>query len=123
MTHMAFDALLERRLELTRNVLAHKSGEYSTTEDRLHNFKRAAQLRGEPPHDALLGMLVKHWVSIEDIANSFCGRVRKLRAPDHVIDEKIGDAINYLILLEAILKENSNGPTTANTFDMANPDA
>lgn len=48
-------------------------------------------------------MLVKHWVSIEDVV---IDERLSSAPPDHaMIDEKIGDAINYLILLEAVLKE------------------
>lgn len=108
MTMGEFDAILERRIGLMRSVLASKGEEYATDQDQLHNFKRAAQLRREPDAGApevLLGMLVKHWVSIEDLVHnwSFVG------AAVARIDEKIGDAINYLVLLEALLKEGRSG--------------
>lgn len=98
MTNSEFDALLVRRLALTKEVLASKAKEYAT-HDRLHNFKAAARLTGQTPQETLLGMLVKHWVSIMDLvaAGNGCHSV--------VVDDKIGDAINYLILLEAILSE------------------
>lgn len=105
-----FDALLERRIGLMRQVLASKGKEYASDQDWLHNFKRAAEIRGsaeeiqeDTPAGVLLGMLIKHWVSIEDLVLSHTlngGHAEPAR-----IDAKIGDAINYLILLEAVLKE------------------
>lgn len=102
MTHEAFVALLEERIGKMRATLAAKSAEYSSGSDKLHNFKEAARLKNESPEEALVGMLVKHWVSIMDIVNGI-----KWNKPVLIgqIDEKIGDAINYLVLLEALLKE------------------
>ena len=98
----AFLALLEQRIDKIRAVLASKAKEYATDADRLHNFKLAAQLTRETPPEALRGMLVKHWCSIMDIVDGV-----KYNRPLSLaqVDEKIGDAVNYLILLEAILKE------------------
>lgn len=95
-----FDLLLNHRLERIVSTLASKAGEYASNDDRLHNFKRAAELRDKDPKDVLLGMLVKHWVSIEDLVNTENQYLME------TVDEKIGDAINYLILLEAHLKEH-----------------
>lgn len=101
MTSEVFNVILDRRLALTRSILASKVKEYAT-DDRLYNFKRAAQLRKCSFEDALMGMLVKHWVSVEDLITA---KKNGIRSDDFRIDEKIGDAINYLILLEALLKE------------------
>jgi hypothetical protein len=93
-----FNAILEERIVKIRDVLASKSKEYATSGDRLHNFKEAARLEDTDPARALRGMLVKHWVSIMDLTRSYgLAHAR--------IDEGIGDAVNYLILLEAVLKE------------------
>lgn len=50
-----------------------------------------------------MGMLTKHLVSLSDM----CGKTESLGAtyPVAAWEEKIGDAINYLVLLEAIVKE------------------
>ena len=93
-----FEELLEYRLEEIRTVLGKKAKEYST-EDRLHNFKVAANISNCSQAKALWGMAMKHLVSVIDI-------VEAVRPYDtDTIDEKIGDMINYLILLEAVLKE------------------
>lgn len=112
MTAAEFDAILADRLRKTREVLASKAGEYATDADRLHNFKRAAKEFGDwnktsygvgtGEAAALLGMLRKHWTSIADLADQYdSGR----QVPPEFVDEKIGDAVNYLILLEALLRE------------------
>ena len=53
------------------------------------------------PEKALVGMWTKHIISILDIVD---GLDKKL-VPVEMIEEKIGDAVNYLILLEAMLKD------------------
>lgn len=102
MTAQEFDAILGRRLEKTRLVLSVKAGEYATGADRLHNFKRAAELTRTTQAKALLGMLAKHLVSVVDVVEA---HDTESLAPGAVIDEKIGDAVNYLVLLEAVLRE------------------
>ena len=101
-----FNILLTNRLAATEAVLGSKAGEYATDNDRLHNFKLAAELQRCTPEVALLGMLTKHLVSVVDMAQA---TNPALSYPHAYIDEKIGDSINYLILLEAILKEYANG--------------
>lgn len=94
-----FDNLIERRLEKIRFTLTKKAQEYATSNDRFHNFKVAAQIENTTPEKALKGMMVKHEVSVKDLIE---GRGDITAA---LIDEKIGDNINYLILLEGLLKE------------------
>jgi hypothetical protein len=95
MTPQEFDKLVERRVEFIKYVLKSKAGEYSSLDDRLHNFNRASDMLGTTKEKALVGMWTKHVVSILDIVDS--GATPK----QAMMDEKIGDAINYLILLEA----------------------
>lgn len=94
-----FNTLLEYRLAESKAVLASKAKEYAT-DDRLHNFKVAASVNNTTPAKALWGMASKHLVSVMDIINS-----KQPYSDDH-IDEKLGDLINYLILLEAVLKDS-----------------
>lgn len=111
-----FSKLLEYRIELMRSVLAAKSAEYSTQADKLHNFKRAGQMLQCTPEKALIGMWTKHIISILDIVDKievinqeaglvFNVKPEGLGITEAMIEEKLGDAINYLILLEALLKE------------------
>ena len=97
-----FDKLLENRIMLLRRILSFKSSEYSRNNDKLHNFKRAGQMLNVSPEKALIGMKVKHDISILDIVND----IDNDKLPSiELLQEKIGDSINYLILLEALIKE------------------
>ena len=102
MTNEAFQTILEGRIDAMRQTLASKAKEYAGPTDRLHNFKRAAQMLATSPADACCCFMVKHLVSISDmvIAEKAGGKLDPA-----LINEKIGDAVNYLVLLEAILKE------------------
>lgn len=99
MTNEQFEEILNKRLELIRNVLGTKAKEYAFGGDRLHNFKVASRAMEEPMSQALWGMAMKHLVSVIDLVE---GRLPNTQAN---CDEKIGDMINYLILLEAALEE------------------
>lgn len=105
-----FDLIVERRLQLIKEILLKKRAEYAPEGgDRLHNFQRAADTLGCTKERALVGMWMKHIVSILDIVDSLePGHIKE--APSvALVEEKIGDAINYLILLEAMLKDRILG--------------
>lgn len=99
MKHEDFVKILNRRIAKCVNILSGKAKEYASEEDRLHNFKRAAAMLDTTPEKALIGMFAKHMVSILDLVN------KPWEASEEMVDEKIGDAINYLILLEAVMAE------------------
>lgn len=98
-----FDELVEVQIAKICEVLKSKSKEYST-HDKLHNFKVAARLKGETPRQALMGMMVKHTVSIYDMGMS------NDQFTTAQWDEKITDHLNYLILLKAITVEERGDP-------------
>ena len=98
MTATEFERIFEEQVERSRIVLVNKASEYAT-EDRLHNFKVAAALEGKTPEQALAGMMAKHTVSVYDMAES--GQPY----PIELWQEKITDHINYLFLLNAIVRE------------------
>lgn len=105
MTPGDFDVILESRIDKVRMVLGFKAQEYARGNDRLHNFKRVARVKGCSVPEACLDGYYKHFVSLLDMVDDY------KNGKDHPVqlwDEKFGDAINYLILLEAIIKENIN---------------
>lgn len=73
-----------------------KAKEYATDENRFHNFDEAARLLNCTPKAALEGMLVKHWVSVMDLIDA------TPPVAEALINEKVGDAINYVILKEGL---------------------
>lgn len=100
MTGEEFQKVLDDTFAKVTAVLGHKAGEYATN-DRLHNFKKAAHLEGRTVEQALSGMLAKHTVSIYDMVE------RGKTFPIAVWDEKIVDHLNYLILLRALVIEKA----------------
>ena len=88
--------VLARRLERIKEVMSEKNAEYSTDASPYHNFDKAADMGRTTPEQALWGMMLKHLVSVHDI-------IEGGKSTPYLIDEKIGDCINYLILLEGIL--------------------
>ena len=102
MKNKEFEKILKRRIKLTCDVLANKNAEYATNNDKLHNFKRAGTMLGCTSERALIGMKAKHDVSVLDIVD----KLNSNELPsEKLLEEKIGDSINYLILLEALIKE------------------
>ena len=118
MRHDKFEKILKRRIELTKSVLSTKNKEYASDSDKLHNFKRAGAMLNCTPERALIGMATKHFISLLDIIDRIerieqenkqeplCITLNPIRwLKKKRLEEKIGDSINYLILLEAIIKE------------------
>lgn len=96
MKTLEFNDIITEQLEACVNTLSSKSHEYAT-DDRLHNFKVAANILSCEPHQALGGMMSKHTVSIYDMINS--GGTYS----EELWNEKITDSINYLLLLKALV--------------------
>ena len=104
MNHETFCDLTAKRFQACQDILARKSKEYSRSGDKLHNFRRASALLGCSPEKALAGMMTKHIVSVLDLVDDIDSG--DLPQPDmDLVHEKIGDLINYSILLEALITE------------------
>ncbi len=101
MDSQKFNEIIEKRIEDCKNVLCSKSTEYAT-DDRLHNFKIAAKLQDCTPVSALAGMMAKHTVSVYDLIDKH--EQGEYVSPE-IWSEKIGDSINYLLLLTALIAE------------------
>lgn len=95
-----FNDIVAKQLSKTADLLTQKGNEYAPDVDRLAAFKQAADLQQCTVPEALGGMLAKHIVSIYQML------------PDASLytsekwDEKINDAINYLLLLKACILED-----------------
>jgi hypothetical protein len=101
MNNNEFNKIVQEMVTKCMDTLCKKGAEYGA-EDRLHSFKVAAGIEGTTPIQALAGMMAKHTVSVFDMC-------RECRAgadyPPAMWDEKIGDHINYLLLLWALVRE------------------
>ena len=102
-----FNELLEQRFEKTCNVLVVKNKEYGLDEDVLHSFRDQADMsmHNTPPAVAW-ELLVKHLYSIRRMVSEF--EATGMPPTTELTDEKIGDAINYLVLIEALFKRTSS---------------
>ena len=98
-----FDKIVAARMDWCEQTLLAKGEEYSREGDRLWNFKSAGRKRNKHPAEALLDMKVKHDVSVDDIVDDL---KRGIVPPKEFIAEKIGDSIDYLLLLEGLIEEN-----------------
>jgi hypothetical protein len=96
-----FEDCIENRIHNIQKVLSARAEEYATEDNRFHNFDVAARILNITPEQALQGMMLKHIVSTFDLIERTDGNTDMLTK--EIIDEKIGDTINYLILLEGLL--------------------
>ena len=99
-----FEIVLQERIKKIQETLVEKAKQYQRNDDRYHNFRKAAASTGKPPEQCLWGFCLKHIVALDDYINDLPDK----RMPQEQWDEKIGDIINYLILLEAMTKETTN---------------
>lgn len=91
-----FENLVSAEHQKSLDILISKAKEYAG-EDRLENFKQAAGMLSINPAEALMGMLVKHFVSV--------GKMAKSPTSFTMLkwNEKLLDIRNYTYLLKAIL--------------------
>jgi hypothetical protein len=96
--------VVQRRVQLIKDVLETKNSEYADKEDVFKAFTESLPLSFHDTKQAVAWeFMVKHLQSIKMIieAKSKTGKL-----PDEkMLEEKIGDAINYLILIEGMFKE------------------
>ena len=104
-----FSDVIKRRITAARFCLSSKGEEYANELDRYHNFNYAASLVASSPAVTLLGMQLKHTVSVIDM-------VREIKMPnERLIREKCGDLFNYFILLYGMTANNGSTSTSTST--------
>lgn len=104
MEYKEFDKLVNETLKGCKDLLAIRKHDYARGGDRLHNFKRAAAFEQVTPEKALVGMWVKQLVSILDMVDDLDEGIIMFDE----WDERIHDAINYLLLLKALIVERND---------------
>lgn len=103
-TQKEVNAVFDEQVQLCADTLQRKSKEYTgDNEDRLSAFKTAAALQNCTPQQALAGMMAKHIVSIYDMCFA-----EGVTYDLDTWNEKITDSLNYLFLLNAIVKEETD---------------
>ena len=95
-----FNNLLEKRFEKTRKTYSKKMNEYATDLD----VKGVGFSFHDTPEGVAWEYACKHLESIKNIISKCPGEV----PTDELLEEKIGDAINYLIIIEGLIKERGD---------------
>ena len=97
-----FDILTNALLNDCRDLLDTKGDDYSTNTDRLSHFKTVSDLCKKSKYDVWLVLFSKHVVAITNYINKrdFEG------SAEEDIHSRIKDAINYLVLLQALISED-----------------
>jgi hypothetical protein len=106
MTRKQFvEDVVQRRVQLIKDVLQSKNEEYAGQEDVFKAFTESLPLSFHDTKQAVAWeFMVKHLQSVKMIIEA---RSKSGKIPDEkVLEEKIGDAINYLILIEGMFKED-----------------
>lgn len=97
-----FSDIINFRLKKIVEVLEKKNAEYGRKENRLYNFSEAARYKRTTVPDIIWNRFaLKHLISVNDLVEDVGNGVK---LSEDLVDEKIGDLINYLILLEISLK-------------------
>lgn len=99
MNKNAFEEVVTGLLDECRELLIRKGGDYSPNDDKLQNFKQAADFTSCNKWQALEIYLFKH---LQAISNWFKSGRKQLNED---IKHRIRDSINYFILLEAMIVE------------------
>ena len=100
MDRTTFDQTVKKQMMRCESVLARKAKHYALWADRLEQFKKMATLENTSPITALGGVMAKHITKIYDMM----ALPKEFKMKDW--DESITDAINYLLLLKALLVED-----------------
>jgi hypothetical protein len=97
-----FKNLLEERFEKTRKTYSRKMNEYATDLDVFQSFKEGVGFSfQDTPEGVAWNYASKHFESIKNIISKIPDEIPS----QELVDEKIGDAINYLIIIEGLIKE------------------
>jgi len=100
-----FQEIVSNRLYKISSVLMRKADEYVRGDDKLYNFNRGSIALDQSREKYLMSLAMKHIQSTIDMVVDL---ERGMIHLEHHIEEKIGDIINYMILLEVSLKQRAH---------------
>lgn len=96
---------LSERLEKMKTSLQVKAKEYCRDGDFFHNFNTTSGAFNQTRERVAFDYMKKHWISFLDMLDD----IDKGKIPaDDYVDEKIGDLINYLYLIEESIKHRNH---------------
>lgn len=96
--------VLKKTFEVISKTIKEKHSEYATNDD-YHNFRSSSILLNETIPEAIVGMMIKHTISIYDM---ICEYAEGANFEFEKWEEKIKDNIIYLINLYCYLDETEN---------------
>jgi len=108
MIEKIFNEFAKSKFSNCINILIKKAANnpgYSSKKDRLSHFKIAGEVQDITPERACLGMAVKHFISIREMLYSLDNPSNIKNINKEIVDEKMGDYINYMIFIWALLYE------------------
>ena len=106
MKRQEFDILLTQRLDKIKETLISKGKEYASDADVFHNFKAATGISfHDAPEQVAWEYLTKHLQSVKDMLHMVSIDQYSGYPDRQLVHEKLGDSINYLILIETMLIE------------------
>jgi hypothetical protein len=107
MEQRAFNDFVDSFLRECASLLSVKGHEYAGSFDRLANFKRGADLTGCTPEQVAFVYLSKHYDAIATY-------VREGQSPPsaELIESRLQDLLNYVLLLAALIQERSDSCDT-----------
>lgn len=101
-----FNILLIEKIRAIEDVLASKRGEYAPGEDVFANFKKAVGISfHDCPEQVAWEYMTKHLQSIKDMIKHVSIDGYNGYPTKEILREKVGDAINYLLLIELMIVE------------------
>jgi hypothetical protein len=103
MNSKIFDELVKEEIKYVESLLLSKGEEYSSSLDRFHNFNEGSFEVKLSREKYLECLFQKHITSIRDIINTWPTK----KASKERVREKITDAINYLLILQVMLLEDT----------------
>lgn len=96
-----FNEIIDQARNRQDNLLKVKGADYTRhSEDRLSNFKRVAEAIGLDPLKVWAVYAGKHWDAI-------MAYVKTGRTESEAIEGRLDDLVNYLYLLEGLIREKS----------------
>lgn len=104
MTEEEFEKFFEERVQKCREVLIRKSQEYSSNTDKMRNFNVAGRMLDMPPYKVAFHYMMKHFESLYDII------MEDKKVSPEMWDEKLGDLLNYLFLIDAMWRKANARP-------------
>lgn len=104
MTDNPMMAAIYEQMRRCENILAEKFKDYGNHEDPFWHFNRAAKLLEQTPQQVLMTLFSKHLTCIVEMAKD------PHASSSARWEEKITDAINYLLILSSMVSARYNAP-------------